>query len=120
MPGKAKIFARSISRQWTALIRRNPANVLIVSPYLTSWTADTVIGAALADSCEIYTLFCIEVFASGASSLPTVKRLVAGGYRVHQVEGLHAKVVLTDEAFSVGSQNLTARPAQHRGFRNRQ
>ena len=58
--------------------------------------------------CQIYTRFSVEDFASGSSSLSTLKVLLAGGYPVYEIERLHAKLVAASGSFaSIGSQNLT-------------
>lgn len=81
--------------------------MLLVSPYITSSVARTVarIGSGKA---RVYTLFEAEVFASGASSLRSLRALVGDGHAVHFLPGLHAKVMLFgDSSATVGSQNLT-------------
>jgi len=65
---------------------------------------------------EVYTAFSVELFASGASSIRTLRRLIELGYKLFEIPRLHAKLVLVSGQFvSIGSQNLTAN-----GIRNRE
>lgn len=82
------------------------SELIILSPYVTSRTAEQVVAAA--GPCRIYTLFDLDTFAQRSSSLSTLKRLIDTGHRVYCLRDLHAKVVIAPEGFaSVGSQNLT-------------
>ncbi|MGE5465655.1 MAG: phospholipase D-like domain-containing protein [Methanocella sp.] len=64
----------------------------------------------------MYTNFCAEHFAAGASSLRTLRKMLRMECLVYHLPNLHAKVVLVDDAFAtVGSQNLT-----NQGRRNRE
>ena len=108
MPARHKVYARSIVRRLKREVRGCPKHVLFLSPYLTSHTAETVISGATSEDAEIYTTFSAENFAVGASSLRTVRRILESGFDVYHLPRLHAKVVLTNEFASVGSQNLTA------------
>lgn len=108
MPTHQKVYARSIIRRLKTEVRGCPKQVLFLSPYLTSHTAETVISGANSEDSEIYTTFSAENFAARASSLKTVRRLLESGFDVYHLPGLHAKVVLMKEFASVGSQNLTA------------
>jgi hypothetical protein len=102
---------KSISRRWQTAVKGS-ATPRIFSPYITSTTADTVAKAAIGagQHCEIYTLFDAELFASGASTLATLKRLLTAGHSLFHLPELHAKIVLVPNEFaSIGSQNLTNR-----------
>lgn len=108
----AEFHMKSIVRSW-----RDAAScasgLIILSPYITSRTAESVVNAGL--MCEVYTLFEVEVFASGASSLKTLKTLAASGHELVHLPNFHAKVVLSPGAFvSVGSQNLTQRGTKNK------
>ncbi len=102
-----EICTWNVAPRWRSEIRRSPSGVVIVSPYLTSATADSVIAAADAASAEVYTRFETELFVNGGSSIATIKRLLLAGYRLFHVSGLHAKMVLAGSFASIGSQNLT-------------
>ena len=82
--------------------------VLVFSPYLTSETAELVLRAVPAALCEIYTTFCAETFASGGSSIRTLRLLVDESFAIYELDGLHAKIILiSGHSVSIGSQNLT-------------
>ncbi|WP_420996539.1 phospholipase D-like domain-containing protein [Cupriavidus sp. 30B13] len=96
-----------VAKIWRSEVNEQPS-VVVLSPYLTSRTADEVIAAA-AGPARIYTLFKAELFATGASSIRTLRRLAEAGHELYELEDLHAKVVLVEGRFaSVGSQNLTS------------
>lgn len=80
----------------------------MTSPYLTSDAAEKVIGQADPATSVVLTTFDAETFASGGSSLGTLTKLLKAGYNVRALERLHAKLVVTERAVFVGSQNLTA------------
>lgn len=95
-------------RRWKDELRGDVAHVSIFSPYITSKTAELVVQAVPPQRCAIHTSFSLENFAAGASSLRTLRFLVAAGFSLYQVPNLHAKIVLVPGRFaSVGSQNLT-------------
>lgn len=100
------LYSKSIARRWQSVAANAKSNFVLLSPYLTSSTAETVLNAGT--GCTVYTLFELDQFASGASSLRTVKKLKAAGHDIYHLPGLHAKVALVRGVFaSVGSQNLT-------------
>ncbi len=107
MPTNERIYARSIIRRSKKEIARFSQAVVVLSPYLTSQTAETVIGEADPNTSEIYTTFKAETFASGGSSISTIRTLVELGYNVYELSHLHAKTILTKNIGLVGSQNLT-------------
>jgi hypothetical protein len=107
-------YFRSIDRRWRKELRKARLRVLVLSPYVTSPIAQLVLKCASPKICQIYTTFCDDTFASGASSLKTLKKLMQGGYSIYSLEGLHAKVVIVDHTFaSIGSQNLTTMGASN-------
>ncbi len=108
------IYLRSIARRWKQEAARVPQSLTIFSPYVTSSTADTIVQCAVPANCEVHILFSADVFASGASSIETVKKLFALGCRLFHINNLHAKIFLTDQFASIGSQNLTARGTKAR------
>jgi hypothetical protein len=108
------IYAKSIIRRLKNEVERCPDHVLFFSPYLTSATAEIVAAAAVSETSEIYTTFSTENFATGASSIRTIRRLLESGFTVYHLPKLHAKVLLTKEFASVGSQNLTAGGTRNR------
>ena len=86
----------------------NAERVLLLSPYLTSRTAEAVLLTTLGKRCEVYTRFRTEDFATGASSIRTLGRLQEHGCTLYELPSLHAKVFLVPGLFaSIGSQNLT-------------
>ncbi|WP_459574232.1 phospholipase D-like domain-containing protein [Cupriavidus sp. 8B] len=109
--GVATIYRKELATRWASAA--SPSGIHAFSPYLTSGTADEVFSGGAA---FVYTLFTPEVFASGASSLPTLRALVEAGHAVFEVADLHAKVMLGQKGFvSIGSQNIT-----NAGTRNRE
>jgi hypothetical protein len=102
------VHLTSAVRRWKKEVGNAKQKVLVFSPYLTSDTADLVLRRAPAELCEIYTTFCAETFASGGSSIQTLRALTADGFIFYELEGLHAKIILISErSVSIGSQNLT-------------
>ena len=89
-------------------LERFRSGAVITSPYLTSPAAEAVIGCADPETTVVLTTFDATTFAAGGSSLGTVRKLMARGYRLRALDGLHAKLVVTEGAVLVGSQNLTA------------
>lgn len=79
-----------------------------MSPYLTSKTAERLIGIVLPMQCQIYTLFSAELFIDGSSSIKTLRKLINDGFMVYHLPKLHAKVLYSKDLFcTIGSQNLT-------------
>lgn len=110
-----ELYIRSIDRRWRRELRDETFKVRAFSPYLTSKTADSVLGRLGEGVCEIYTLFEIDVFASGASSLSTLTKLLDQGHQLFHLPGLHAKIILARGEFaSIGSQNLTSRGTRNK------
>lgn len=101
------VIVGSVVRHWTRAIEAHPRGVVVLSPFVTSQTAETVLKSAGEHPVRIYTLFEARLFASGASQVSTLRRLAELGHRIFHVPRLHAKVVLTRKVATVGSQNLT-------------
>lgn len=111
-----KLYIKSIARRWKMEISSTTQCSYILSPYITSRTAESVLSHVSGKVCEIYTLFSAELFCSKASSLKTIKKLAALGHKIFHLPNLHAKIVLVPGAFaSIGSQNLT-----HAGTKNKE
>lgn len=101
-------YLRNISRRWKIEVRKATGKVIIVSPYLTSKTAELIVDDSDNRHYEVYTVFSVQNFASGASSLKTLKILSDRGCKLYHLSRLHAKMVLIPGSFaSIGSQNLT-------------
>ena len=112
----SEVYLRSIDRRWKKELETADGKVTILSPYLTSSTAEAIITKVPSTNCEVYTLFSVENFASGASSVKTLRNLFDAGYALFHLPRLHAKVVLVSgKLATIGSQNLTAN-----GIRNRE
>lgn len=106
---KQRVY-KNVTVRWKNEMTGGLESALILSPYITAPTSETVTRDSNSSTCEIYTLFSAETFASGSSSLQAVKKLFQRGFTLYHMPELHAKVVLTSEGFaSVGSQNLTGR-----------
>lgn len=105
-----EIYAKSSVRRWKKAIREcRSGPIRVFSPYVTSTTAETVLGATENVECEVYTIFSAGNFANGSSSLSCLEKLRSLGCKLFHLPNLHAKVFLIGKEFaSVGSQNLTA------------
>ncbi|MGJ8641038.1 MAG: phospholipase D-like domain-containing protein [Opitutaceae bacterium] len=102
------LYLKSIADKWRRAVKKSEGQVVVLSPYLTSRTADSVIERVEPKRCRIYTVFSIEAFASKASSLPTIRRLHDAKYSIYHLPKLHAKIVYVEGEFaSIGSQNVT-------------
>jgi hypothetical protein len=103
-----KYYLKNISRRWQTEIKKVDDKVIILSPYLTSKTAEAVLRGSKFTECEIYTIFSVHNFVSGASSLKTLKNLHQRGCNLYHLPRLHAKIVIAPGRFAtIGSQNLT-------------
>ncbi len=101
-------YLRNISRRWNIEVKKATGKVIIVSPYLTSKTAELIVDDSDNRQYEVYTVFSVQNFASGASSLQTLKILSDRGCQLYHLCRLHAKMLLIPGNFaSIGSQNLT-------------
>ncbi len=110
----AHFRSKRLLRAWKDAADNSSQPILIFSPYLTSTVASTILASR--PPAEVHTRFEVELFASGSSSLSTLRSLIDAGHALFHVPDLHAKVFLDRQGFvTVGSQNLT-----HRGSRNRE
>lgn len=101
-----ELYLHNIAKRWQKEFSVEAERKLIFSPYVTSSTAESVVGHG--GPCEIHTVFAVELFASRASSLETLRLLIDRGHKLFHVTNLHAKVLLIPGQFaSIGSQNLT-------------
>lgn len=99
---------RSIDRRWRKELGHAATTAKVFSPFITSNTAESVTAQLDGRASEIHTVFKVELFAMGSSSLTTLKKLIDQGHSLYHVERLHAKIVLVPGVFaSLGSQNLT-------------
>jgi len=107
-------YLRNISRRWHTEIKKvDNGKVIILSPYLTSETAEAILRGSKFAECEIYTIFSVQNFVSGASSLKTLKCLYGRGCKLYHLPRLHAKIVMSPGHFAtIGSQNLTRRSSK--------
>lgn len=111
-----EFYLKTVDRRWRNELVKAQSHTIIVSPYLTPKTADSVIKSVAPDLCEIYTRFSVEDFAAGSSSLRTLNILIESGYALYEIDRIHAKLVLVRGQFaSIGSQNVTSN-----GVRNRE
>jgi hypothetical protein len=111
----AEFYLTSVDRRWKKELKRASGKVIILSPYLSSRTAELVIECVPSVRCEIYTRFSVEDFANGSSSLRTLKHLLSAHYCLYEIDRLHAKVILASGRFAtIGSQNLTANGVKNR------
>lgn len=113
-----EVYMHSIVRRWIREALDGGDDLIVVSPYLTSQTAELILlqqRSRANTGPTVMTTLTTEVFATGASHLPTLRRLLNGGCRLYHVDELHAKIVLTPGFVSIGSQNLT-----QRGVRNKE
>jgi phosphatidylserine/phosphatidylglycerophosphate/cardiolipin synthase-like enzyme len=102
-----EIYLRSIARRWRREANPDVERLQVLSPYITS-AADSVLKNIGDGVAEIYTLFDAELFATGASSLRSLKKLHLAGHRLYALPKLHAKILMVPGSFaSIGSQNLT-------------
>jgi phosphatidylserine/phosphatidylglycerophosphate/cardiolipin synthase-like enzyme len=82
--------------------------LIILSPYLTSKTAEGILRESQVAECEVYTIFSVHNFISGASSLKTLKCLHERECQLYHLPRLHAKIIISPGRFAtIGSQNLT-------------
>lgn len=116
MARSKRLYFRSITRRWKSDIQKAEGRIAFFSPYLTSKTAERVIGSAKSpQNVEIYTVFLAENFVSCSSSLATARRLVRLGCVLYHLPHLHAKLLLIPgNVATIGSQNLTAGGEAHK------
>jgi hypothetical protein len=101
-------YLRNISRRWHAEIKKvdKDGKVIIICPYLTS-KAEKILRGSNAKR-EVYTVFSVRNFVSGASSLKTLKKLYEQGCELYHLSHVHAKIIISPGKFAtIGSQNVT-------------
>lgn len=102
-----EFYLRNVARRWKREVSGSDC-VILLSPYLTSKTAEAVLKTTLGERCKVYTAFKAENFAAGASSIDTLIALQERGCEIYDVPRLHAKILLVPDSFaSIGSQNVT-------------
>jgi hypothetical protein len=111
---RVEFYLRNVSRRWKRAVH-GADRVLVLSPYLTSKTAEMILTTTPGERCAVYTVFEAENFAAGASSIHTLMRLRGHGCELYHLPALHAKIVLVPGVFaSIGSQNMTRRGTLNR------
>jgi hypothetical protein len=105
---KNSIYLRNISKRWKKEVSGSN-DCIVLSPYVTSQTADNVLLSDKPQKAKLYTLFEAELFIANSSSLKTLRHLLNAGIEIYKLDNLHAKIVLADGFISIGSQNLTSR-----------
>ena len=105
---KNSFYLRNISKRWKKEVTESES-CIILSPYVSSQTAENVLLSGSNNEIKLYTLFEAELFLSNASSLKTLRCLLDKGVEIYQLDNLHAKIVLAENFVSIGSQNLTSK-----------
>lgn len=107
---KNKIYFRSIVRRWKKEACEAEYGLVIVSPYITSSTAKTILDSTQKiNESEVFTDFSLLNFINGSSSLHALKYLHRKGFKLYHLPHVHAKVFLSKNKFaSIGSQNITS------------
>lgn len=111
---KHRLSIRSNSLWARRELERLRSNAIITSPYLTSPAAEGIIGRADPKTAVVLTTFDAKTFAAGGSSLRTIRKLMGLGFELRTVEDLHAKLIVTEGAALVSSQNLTVAGTRNR------
>jgi hypothetical protein len=96
----------NLKPEWLKIIEQN-SNVIIFSPYLTDLVFE-IISDHSKNIKAIYTKFLLIDFVCGASKLDVIKSLRERGIDVFYSNELHAKIILTENKVTIGSQNLTS------------
>ncbi|WP_081702962.1 phospholipase D-like domain-containing protein [Desulfuromonas sp. TF] len=105
---RESFYFRSIDRKWKKEISGVKGKLIVLSPYITSKTAELVLDKYSGEECDVYTTFKSESFISGASSLDALKSIIKMGLSLWEIQGLHAKMIISPDGFAtIGSQNLT-------------
>lgn len=105
-------IARDAFYKWKERARAATTSVTIYTPYLDR-IARFVLQAALKVSTEnhaVVTTIDAKTLLQSPGQLFELKKLLRDRYAVLAIDGLHAKVLLTDDSLvTVGSQNFTSR-----------
>jgi hypothetical protein len=91
--------------KWKDIIETNE-DVLIFSPYITDILLDVLVENAH-NIKAIYTKFSLKDFIAGASNLDVIETLLNNNISVYYSNNLHAKIFITKENMTIGSQNCT-------------
>lgn len=113
-----EIIAKDSFHAWKRRVRAASRSATIFTPYLDR-TAKLILdaGAHLSkDNLIVVTAWDEEMLLQTPSQLIAMKGLLRAGYGLKCLDGLHAKILFTDESLvTVGSQNFT-----QRGRRNKE
>lgn len=96
--------------EFSDLFNQAEREIKIISPYLSTATADTLIAAANDGiHCTFITRVYVDDFLHHASNIDALRRMLDAGIAVYAVIALHAKLYLFDHSAAViGSANFTA------------
>ncbi|MGK7944952.1 MAG: DUF3825 domain-containing protein [Microcystaceae cyanobacterium] len=116
MSNSIEFYLKSIDRRWKKEIRQTNNEILLLSPYITSKTAELILETIKnKDLCKIYTVFSLENFMTGHSSIKTINHLSQRGYKLFHVHRLNANIILILNLFvSIGSQSLNRRGVKNK------
>lgn len=106
------LFAHDVFNKWRIMVKRAISTIVIFTPYMDRTLENLLSNRRLVKkrNIEIITDFNPETILDQPYHLFTVKRLLERGYIVKKLDGLHAKILVTDQKYiSVGSQNFTSR-----------
>ncbi|MFT6901804.1 MAG: hypothetical protein ACJAXS_002003 [Colwellia sp.] len=96
----------NLESRWTKIIAEN-TKVTILSPYLTKLILG-VIDTNKNNIDAIYTKFDIRDLCFCASDIMVLDKLLKMGINLYYNNKLHAKVVITKDIATIGSQNITS------------
>ena len=102
----------NIAPSWQEGLAGRPAAILLM-PYVTGRTA-TEIADALGSAGTLVTRLDLLDFVSGASSIDALLAVQKAGMEIRALPDLHAKLFVTAETTTIGSQNLTARGTRNK------
>lgn len=116
MSNSIEFYLKSIDRRWKKEIRQTNNEILLLSPYMTSKTAELIIETINnKDLCKIYTVFSLENFMMGHSSIKTINNLSQRGYKLFHLHRLNANIILILHSFvSIGSQSLNRKGVKNK------
>lgn len=106
------LICRKAASHWSVMAKASTTPLTILSPFITGELLSSLVAGK--EGVRIYTRFDVQLFASGASSIDQLAKLIADDHQVFRINDLHAKVVMDENSFAtVGSQNLTTRGRLH-------
>jgi hypothetical protein len=105
------LYARDVYSVWRSRTRNAETSITVFAPFM-----DRVLVSLLSanralhpSNITIITNFTVDTLLESPNQLRTIKRLMQKGFQVLRLDGLHAKVLLIDDAQVVlGSQNFTS------------